>query len=245
MKDKILLVLFLFVEFFILLLIFVMFLIGLLGTFLPVIPGLLFVGAGVAVYFLLINSRYGVMTKKMHPHLVNLKNKIIILPIIEKIMGLVKKIKRKREEKIKTEILKNGMILFAFNLLLILTFIFAFFSLTLLADLLHMPGELLALVPLFVIFIFAGTSAVVWYRFGLILRGKFKENKVVNSTLTVLISLLPLLLIFMIYSSILNLAGSFSNILLVMTFLSLLLMSIFAAAFELLVVTLGVLTKDK
>jgi len=245
MKKSIILVLALVVEFFVLFSIFILLLIGILGTFLPVIPGLLFIGFGAGVYYLLINSRYGVVSKRINPHLIRYRLKILTLPIIIKIMGIFKKIKEKKEEKIRTEILKNGMILLSFNLLLILTFIFAFVSVTLLAGMLSLPAELLSLLPLFIIFIFAGSSAIVWYRFGLILADKFKEKKVINATLTVLVSLLPLLLIFMVYSTIMNLTNSFNDELVVMAFLSLLLMSIFAAAFELLVVTLGVITKNK
>lgn len=245
MKKSIILILFLSVEFFILLTIFVFLLLGVLGTFLPVIPGLIFIGLGAGLYYFLLNSRFGILSNKLNPHLIQYRNKITNSLIIIKFMGLIKKIKEKREEKVRTEIIKHGMILLAFNLLLILSFIFAFISSTLLAGLFLLPVELLSLVPLFVIFVFAGLSSIVWYRFGLILSDKFKEKKVINATLTVLVSLLPLLLIFMIYSTILDMTGGFSQELMVMAFLSLLLMSIFAAAFELLVVTLGVITKNK
>ena len=245
MKKTIFLILFLSVEFFILLIIFIFLLLGFLGAFLPVIPGLIFVGLGAGLYYFLLNSRFGILCNKFNPHLLKYKNKIFNSSVIIKCMGLIKKIKEKKEERIRTEIVKNGMILLAFNFLLIISFIFAFVSITLLAGMLSMPIELLSLTPLFVIFIFAGLSSIVWYRFGLILSDKFKDKKVINATLTVLVSLLPLLLIFMLYSTALDMTGGFDDELMVMAFLGLLLMSVFAAAFELLVVTLGVITKNK
>lgn len=245
MKKTFILIFFLSVEFFILLAIFVFLLLGVLGTFLPVIPGLIFIGLGAGLYYFLLNSRFGILSNKFNPHLLRYRGKIINSSIILKFMGLIKKIKAKREERVKTEIIKHGMILLAFNFLLILSFIFAFVSVTLLAEMFYLPIEILSLTPLFVIFVFAGLSSIVWYRFGLILSEKFKEKKVINATLTVLVSLLPLLLIFMIYSAVLDMTGGFKEELMVMAFLGMLLMSIFAAAFELLVVTLGVLTKNK
>ena len=168
-------------------------------------------------------------------------------------MGVVKKIKKRnpfnfaqgRQEKAKEQILKHGLVLFGFNTALVLAFFFGFIGLSVLGTLFNLQGIFLAFIPLLVIFLFAGGSAVVWYRFGQILGVHFKKRKVVNSALVVLISILPLLVILVLFSGIISLAGGFSNQLLAVTFLGLVLMSILSAVFELLIVSLGVMTTAK
>jgi hypothetical protein len=60
----------------------------------------------------------------------------------------------------------------------------------------------------------------------------------------VLISILPLLVILIFFAGVLSLAGGAQNQLLVITFLGLVLLTILASVFELLVVNLGVITKQ-
>jgi hypothetical protein len=151
----------------------------------------------------------------------------------------------KKEQKVKEEILKNGLILLGFNAALTLAFLFGFTSLSFLVLLLSSAGIIAAFVPLVVIFVFAGASAVMWYRFGQILGSRFKDKKILNSSLTVLISVLPMLLLLVLFSGIINLAGGFSDELIVGAFLGMILMSVLSAAFELLLVCLGAITVQK
>ncbi len=233
------------VETLILIFIFLVLIVGVLGIFLPFLPGLVLFGIAAGIYSLLIKSNYGILTPKIHRHLLFNRDKFFGLKITKKIMGLIKNFKNRKKEKVKEEILKNGLILLGFNLALVFAFFFGFVCLSLLGSLLAIEGVLIAFIPLVVIFIFAGGSALVWFRFGQILSSHFKEKKVLNSALVVLISILPLLLILILFSTILSITGGFNSEILVITFLGFLLMSILAAVFELLVVSFGVMTPLK
>lgn len=233
------------VETLVLIFIFLVLAVGVLGIFLPFLPGLVLLGIGAGVYSLLIRSNYGVLTPKIHRHLLFNRDKFFGLKITKKIMGLIKNFKNRKQEKVKEEILKNGLILLGFNLALIFAFFFGFICFSLLGSLLLVGEVFAAFIPLVVIFILAGGSALVWFRFGQILSLRFKKKKVLNSTLVVLISILPLLLILILLSAILSFSGGFNSGILVITFLGFLLMSILAAVFELLVVSFGVMAPLK
>jgi len=233
------------IESIILIFILLILIIGVLGIFLPFLPGLVLFGIAAGVYSLLIKSNYGIITPKIHRHFIFNRDKFFGLKITKKIMGLIKNFKSRKKEKVKEEILKNGMILLGFNLALVFAFFFGFIFVSLLGSLLAVEGTLAAFIPLVVIFVFAGGSTLVWFRFGQILSPHFKKKKVLNSALIVLISILPLLVILILFSAILSISGGFTSEILVITFLGFLLMSVLAAVFELLVVSFGVMTTIK
>ncbi len=245
MKASIYFIFVLIIELLLLFVIFLFLLFGLLGIFLPVLPGLLLIGIGAGLYSLLVNRGYGTVTPRVHRHMLNFRDRIHQLKITKKIMGLVKEIKKRKQKKIKDQILKHGLILLGFNLALILAFFFSFTFLSILGTLLKLQWLLIAFIPLLVIFLFAGFSAVIWYRFGQILGDHFKKKRLINSALVVLISILPLLLILLLFLAVISLSGGFTNEILALTFLGFLLMSILSVLFELLVVNLGVMTKTK
>lgn len=244
-KKQIPLILALTVEVLVLILIFLALILGLIGIFLPILPGLVLFGIAAGLYSLLIKSDNGKITPKIHPHVLKIEDKILNLKIIKNFMGLLKKMKKKKQEKVKEEILKHGLILFGFNLALTLAFFFGLIGISVLSEILKAPGVFIAFIPLILIFLFAGFSAVVWFRFGQILGGHFKKRKIVNTALAVLISILPLLLILLLISGIVSVAGGFTNALLVLVFLGFIFMSVLAAVFELLIVSLGVITTIK
>ena len=235
----------LFIEGLILVLILIFLVVGLVGIFLPVMPGLLLIGIGTGLYSLLVRGNRGKVTPHIHRRLVKIKNRIFNLKISQKYMGLIKNFKNKKPAGTKEEILKYGLILFSFNIALILIFFFAVAGASIILSLLNLQPIGAAFIPLIIIFIFAGSSAVVWYRFGQILGVRFKDKKILNSSLVVLISVLPLLAVLLLFSGLINLAGGFSSELSVLSFLGLVLMSILAAVFELLLVSLGAITKVK
>ena len=160
-------------------------------------------------------------------------------------MGLINKIKNRKQEKIKEQILKHGLILLGFNVALVLAFFFGFIAISILVRLLNLPIIIFAFAPLLVIFLFAGFSAIVWFRFGQILGLQFKKRKILNTTLVVLISVLPMLVILLLFSGIISIAGGFTNALVALTFLTFILMSVLSVAFELIVVSIGVITTIK
>jgi len=246
MKKQTPLILVLLIETLLLFLIFLVVFIGVLGIFLPVLPGLVLIGIGAGLYSLLVKANYGRITPRLNKYLVKIKNKIYNLKIANKLMGLIKAIKKRKQKKEKEEILKHGLVLAGFNIALTLAFFFGLIAVSILASLLGLSGLLFfAFIPLLVIFLFAGSSAVIWYRFGQILAGHFKKRKIVNSALVVLVSILPLLTVLLLFSGIINLAGGFTGELAIFMFLGFLLMSILAAVFELLIVSLGVITRVK
>lgn len=233
------------IEILLLILVFIVLIAGVLSIFLPILPGLVLIGIATGIYTLLLKSGKGKIINKIHPYVLKFKNKILGLKISIKFMGLIKKIKQKKQEKVKEEILKHGLVLFGFNFALMLAFFFGLIGISILARLMKLPGLMIAFVPLLVIFLFAGFSAVVWYRFGQILGSRFKQRKILNTFLVVLISLLPLLAILILFSGIIGVAGGFIDTLLALAFLAFILMSVLSAALELLIVSMGVITTVK
>lgn len=233
------------VEILLLTIILALFILGILGFFLPVMPGIVLVGAGAAIYSLMIKSNFGAITPRLNNKLINNKDKILSLPIIKQSMWMFNYFKSKPVVRDNTEVVKNGVILFGFNILLVLFFVFANLGISFLVGLTNSSGVVAAFVPLLTIFVFSALSAIIWYRFGQILGSKFKQRRVLNSTLVVLISILPLLTLLFLLSSIVDLVGGFKQEVLVLTFLSILLISILASVFELVIVALGVATAKK
>lgn len=242
MIKTLLLILALIAEVLLLIIIFFFFLLGFLGFFLPIVPGFILVGAGVAIYSLMIKNNFGKITPKLNRHVINTRDVLMSLPLTQKIMGIFNKIQKKRAAKVQEEILKYGMILLGFNLILSLGFVFTVTALSFLIGLTRSTAATLAFVPLITIFIFAALSAVIWYRFGQILGPKFKKRKVLNASLVVLISILPLLLLLFLLSSMLSLVGGFKQEMLALTFLSIIMMSILSSVFELAIVSIGAAT---
>lgn len=231
------------IEGLLLVLILIFMVLGLLGIFLPVLPGIFLIGIGAGIYSLLLRGQYGKFTPVIHRRVVKVRGKVLTLKITDKTMGLIKNLKDKKKRRIEIEIVKNGLILLGFNFALILGLVFGFIILSLLGEVLSISYLLRIFIPLVALFVFSATTAVIWYRFGQILSEVFKKQRIWNVTLVVLISVLPLVLILILLSILFNLFDLGSNQLVAATFLGLLLMSLLAAIFELLLVNLGVITK--
>lgn len=232
-------------ELFLLILIFFFFLLGLLGFLLPIIPGFILVWIGIAIYSLMIKNNFGTITPRLHKHVLNFQNVIMSLPLTKKIMGIINKIKKKRATKVKEEILKYSMILLGFNFILVLGFVFTVTVMSFLIGLTRSTAATLAFAPLISIFIFAGLSSVIWYRFGQIIGPKFKKRKILNISLVVLISILPLLLLLFVISSIFNLVGGFKQEMLALIFLGIIFITVLGSVFELALINLGAATTRK
>lgn len=244
MKGSIALIIAITVEIILLFLIFLVLLVGILGVFLPILPGILFIGFAMGLYSLMVQKNYGAVTPKLHKYVVLNKEKILNFKIVKNYMRIINKIKKRRQARIEEEILKNGLILFGFNIALVAAFLFGFVGISYLAILLGVDGLLLAFVPLVIIFIFAASSAVVWYRFGGVLSRVFKKRKILNSALVVFVSILPMLGLVLFLSAIAGLVGIFSDYFMAVTFLGILLMTVLASVFELLIVSFGIITSN-
>ncbi len=242
MTGQISLIIALMIEGILLILIFLVMIVGVMGVFLPFLPGLFIFGLAAGLYSLLVRKGYGKLTPKINIQVVKFGNYFKELSITKKIMAKINIFKTQRQERNKEEILKHGLILSGFNLALILIFLFGFIGLTMILRIIAWQGLILAFVPLLFLFIFAGASAIIWYRFGQLLGKRFKNHKIINTSFVVLISVLPILAIILLSSALMGLVGGFVNELLVLAFLGFLLMAVLAAVFELLVVSLGVIT---
>jgi hypothetical protein len=156
-------------------------------------------------------------------------------------MGLLKKIKKRRQAKIQEQVIQYGLFLFGFNLALAGALFFTLTAIIFAASLFTMRGAIIPFIPLAILFLFASVSVLLWYRFGQIIGEKFKKNKILYAALAVFISvaLLLLLLIFMVLIFT-NLPGI--SITLVLAFLGTLFITVIAVMFELPLVILGVLT---
>lgn len=233
------------VEAVLLILILLVMIVGVMGVFLPFLPGLFIFGLAAGIYSLLVKKGYGRVTPKVHVKVLKLGNFVNNLEITKKVMFKINIFKKKKQVKVFEEILKNGIILFGFNLALILLFLFGSIGASLLARIFDWQGFAQAFMPLLFLFGFAAGSAIVWFRFGQLMGKHFDDNKIINSSLVVLISVLPILSFILLFSGIISLVGGFSNEFLAVAFLSFFLMSVLAAVFEMLIVSLGIITKVK
>ncbi|OGY55159.1 MAG: hypothetical protein A2951_02550 [Candidatus Buchananbacteria bacterium RIFCSPLOWO2_01_FULL_56_15] len=158
-------------------------------------------------------------------------------------MGLVKRIQKKRQEKVLESAIRYGFILLGFNAALTLAFFFALVGATSFVDLMNFNGLLLLFIPLLAVFAFAGFSAIIWYRFGQIMRRALKQNPLTYSSLAVVISVVPLLLLLLFLTWLIS-AWSVATTFFVSAFIGTALITVLAIVFEIPVVSLGVMTRD-
>ena len=83
MVKTLLLVLALIAEILLLIIIFFFFLFGILGLFLPIIAGFILIGVGVAIYSLMLKNNFGKITPKLNRHVINTKEILLSLPLIQ------------------------------------------------------------------------------------------------------------------------------------------------------------------
>jgi len=103
-------------------------------------------------------------------------------------MGIFKKITQRKQEKIKQLVIKNGLILFALNLLLAIALFLLTFSFNLFLSILDLSDAVKIFIPLAIIFIFAGFSAILWFRIGQHLNTVFTKKRIAWVCLSVLIA---------------------------------------------------------
>lgn len=233
------------IEVFLLFLVVLVLIVGVLGFFLPILPGIFFLGIAVALYSLMLKSDYGVITPKVQRVVARTQKEVLNYKIVNNSMGMIKDFQDRKQVKAREAILKYGLILFFINLSLVMALSFGFVSLSLAFSMLDVNELLLAYVPLILIFIFAASSAVVWYRFGQILRSVFKKRKVINASLVTLISFLPMFAILIFVTSLVSLTSFFHNDFLVLAFMGFFLMAILTAVFELMIINFGLTVKQK
>ncbi len=236
------------VEVVLLFLIILVLLLAFLGIFLPILPAILFLGLAMGIYTLMIKNGYDRISGRFHPRLKKIYSKIFKFKVVKNIFNYFNTLAKARKHKknlAKLAILKFGFILLGLNVSLGLIFCFSFIFISILAALMDIEEIFFVFFPLALIFIFSGLSAVLWYRFGQILGNVFKENKVLNSILAVLISFLPLILVFAIVCILIGNLGLIINGAFMIMFLGFFLLSILAGAFELLIVNLGAITSVK
>jgi len=243
MKKQIGLVIAFIFEVSLLIVVVIFLLLGIVGIFLPIIPGLVLIGIAVAIYAFLIRDEKNKLSRYSHRYVIKFKsyfNKLIHPKIY---MGIIKTIKKRREEAIKVTVIKYGLILFGFNLALIMFLFFALTGAGTILTLLDFSQLVLTFVPLLIIFLFAAVCSIIWYRFGQILRKAFKDKLVLYSGLVVLISIVPLLLILFFLSLIIS-SGLATYSFWWMIFIINLLITVLAVVFEFFIVSLGSLTRE-
>ena len=244
MKNRIVTIFTLVIELALILVIFFLFLLALIGFLMPVIPGLVFVAFAVAIYLFLLKNENNKVIPPFHHKLLKIRDRFIHLKIIQNIMGLLKKIQKRRKEKIKTEILKHGLILLGFNLALTAALFFALTAAVIISFLASFQDAGLLFVPVFVVFLFAGICAIIWYRFGQILNKVFKKRQILYSGIVVLISVIPLFLL-LFFISLIASVGPNTGTPVLIAFIGTVFTTIFAIIFEMPLVSLGVIVSKK
>ena len=237
------------IEVVVLILILLVLLLGLVGIFLPILPGIFFIGIGVALYGLVLRSDRAMAIRKIHPvvkaigeHFGPFIHNSMLFMRFKKFFDRFSR--RPRDEQYdKDEILKNGLILGAFNLALVVAMMFTLTTLHYLNGVLTRRGVPSEFTTLTAIFSFGAISAVLWYRFGLIIGPRFRRRKTVNAALTVLVSIIPLLGIFLSLVNFYAVLPAVPMTLALTTLLSFIYVTVLAVIFEVALVTFGVRTK--
>ncbi len=183
------------VELLLLFIIFIILLIGVLGIFLPVIPGLLFVGLAAGIYSFILKSGYGTLSTKAYPHIDRFshymkKRSSMSIPFISKWWHATR-VRRERRR-----IIQYGVLLFTINTLLTLVFILSMVVLSVLLLSFKASLAVSILAPLGVVFVFAGMCSVIWFRFGSTLGEAFRPSAPSQVTGVVVASLIPVLLLY-------------------------------------------------
>lgn len=242
MKSHIALIFAIIVEVLLLILILLVIAVGILGVFFPFLPGLFLIGAGAGLYSLLARGGKGRLTPFIDRYVASTGGKLMELSIVKKTMNILSSIKGRNKKSIHEVILSHGLILCGYNFALALGLLFGFTTVSIIAHWIDndMTSAMLSMAT---IFIFSAVSAVVWYRFGQVLGSHLKQRRAVNAALVVLVSILPLLAILIMFAAAVGVAGGFGNQLIAIFFLALLTISILASAFELIIVSAGVLGK--
>jgi len=156
-------------------------------------------------------------------------------------MGLIKRIKRQKKEKVQRKIILNSFILLGFNVALSLGLFFTLTVLSLGSLFIDPNGVLQPFMPLVAIFLFASISAVIWFRFGQIVAPQFKKKNIFYTAVSVLISVILMMLIMLFLALIFSAFYALPSSLILM-FLGTLFITLLAIIFELPVVTVGALT---
>lgn len=158
-------------------------------------------------------------------------------------MGVIKRIQKKQQERQLESAIRYGFILLGFNFVLLLALFFALIGTTTFVSLMNLGSLMFLFLPLVAIFVFAGVIAIVWYRFGQILRARFKHDQLTYSSLVVLISIVPLFLLLIFLSALLGVWATATTFF-VTAFIGTIFITILAVLFEVPVVALGVMTKS-
>ena len=244
MKNRIVTIFALVIELSLMLVIFLLFLLALVGFLMPIIPGFVFAAFAVAIYLFLLKNENNKVIPPFHNKLLEIRNRFIYLKIIQNIMGLLKKIQKKKKEKIKSEILKYGLILLSFNLALTVALFFALTAAVIISFLANCQSAGLLFLPVFVVFLFSGICAIVWYRFGQILNKVFKKRQILYSGLVVLVSVIPLFLL-LFFISLIASVGPNTGTPTLIAFIGTVFTTMFAMIFEMPLISLGVIMSKK
>ncbi len=220
----------------------ILLMVGLIGIFLPLIPGIVMFGLAVTIYLFLVNKRKSKVALFFHRYVLLFSNIFKNKKSFIKFMSFLKRIKEKKQKKMTGEILKYGIILFGFNVSLVLALFFTFSVLSFIINFFSTSWFALAFAPLIVIFIFSAACAIIWYRFGQILARRFTKSSLLYAGLVSVVSVVLLLLLLVLLLIIifgLGLSNSLLNLIFAGTFL----ITILAVIFEWVIISLGIITK--
>lgn len=158
-------------------------------------------------------------------------------------MGLVGSLRKKKAAKVKARVTSYGLTLLAFNLTIAGGLFFALAAISSFIEMLRVQGIAIFFVPLVAMLLFAASSGVGWYRFGQVVRDEFKkDSRLFYAGMIVLLSVIPLFIALLFLAALMALTGN-GQPLVAAAFTAMLLVTILASTFELIAVSLGVMTK--
>lgn len=228
------------IEFALLIVILALFILGAVGIILPLMPGFLFIGLGIGLYLAGLRKKNSRLFPFFHYYVLAIKKKLYANVFI---MNIAKKIKQKREEKTKQQVLTYSAVLCAFNTALALVLFFALNALILMMTIMHVTLLTMVLLPLVLIFIYAAACGVIWYRFGQVIGLVFKKNALTHAGVVVLFSVMPLFMFLVLASTALKWWWYIAPIVTV-SFVVTVLLVVLATLFQVFIVSLGAATKD-
>jgi hypothetical protein len=221
-------------------------LVGLLGVFLPILPGVLLIGIGLGMYTLMLRDRRSHLTRRTHAALVRLHD--FLAPAFRWIPrswidGLSSA--PRRTNRATRAIAHYSAALAGLDLAVVFGLLFGWIFVIAITPVVPMASFWSVFAPILLLLIFAEVSIVVWFRFGRMLGHQLRGRLVGDSALIVVASALPWLVIIVIGNLITQatgvLSGSAAFVIGTITILA----TVFAAAFKLSVVLIGALTTPR
>lgn len=244
LRQNIVILLTLAVELALLCVVLVVLMLGLLGFFLPILPGVLFIGAGVALYGFLLHDKRSYATKAIHRHLDGWARRFVP----ERLRRHSSRVRHwlgwpSRTISATDAVIPYTLALIGLDALLVALCGFGLLTVAALSPWMPNPVLWSFFSPILVLLLVAECSVIAWFRFGQLLGERVAHGVVAAATAVVFASVLPWLGILAVATTVVGLSGLQLHPAGILAVLVVMYSIVLSVAFKVLSVTIGGLTR--